>query len=437
MPLERIYRDISVKDSKNLDSFSKLRISEATTTSFVDFKYTIPPELNKLDARATGDGTLVFFSNDRSVELGRGALTTTSNVFIEYPTTTNLKAGSGFETYITFKIDDISKLPTGATSYVWVGLGDPGFFVVDKGYMGLYYSQGIYSIAVASTNIISSGGTTRYFKSSDWLDPLDGTGESGLTIDFTKVQIFYIKGQTGRNGYVEFGFVLGKEEITVLKFNFINESTIGSSGIITKLSFISTPLGPSVGIRYGSSISGSTGTILTFYNATTSIIGALKDVEFPLQFSHSVTIASIPSGSFKRAVSYRLNPLLTGPYFTKIILSSLQIESTGADGFYWELRHRESVNAGTWGTINSNSDLQFNTNLTALVGGAIAVITAGFVNAGESVIYNLPESLSNCYPIQSYDNLQLSLPRGVTIAIKPFSTSTSARITLTYKEIKL
>lgn len=430
MPLQTVPRDISIKSSQNLDAFSKTRVSQLTTQAFIDFRYGRLDEANRIDTSISGDGQFSYGTANRALEIGRVAVTTTTNVAVGVPILVHIKAGISLKSYISFKINN-SSLLTATSSAIYVGVGDyQQFYQLDKGFIGLVVNNGAYSVKVVQTDISGSTATGTYNRST-WLDPMDGTGPSGITLDFTKVQILFIKQQSGRSGYTTIGFVVGGKEIAAVNISFTN--TALSLPLSTTGNVIST-FGPCAGIS--TSATGTAGTVLTLYNAVSMTEDSGQDVLPTYQFSHSTVTSSIPSGSFKRIVTYRLNPAGDSSFFTKIILSELEIMSTGNDGFYWELRYRETGStSGTWTAINSNSNLEYNTNNTGTSGFA-TVITGGFVNAGQKQTTLLSEAIANCYPIQGNDAYQTNVHRTISLWIKPFSTSTSSVATMTYKEIK-
>jgi hypothetical protein len=140
MPLERIYRDVGVNDSSNLDSFSKLRISEPSNYDFFDFTY----------ANSSGWGSNVFssaysalnffthfvgtdiggaftetsgikFIDNKLVFRAFGILTNTSPAFASIQTRRliNITRNSTIKAYISFKVEYVAQ----AFREFWIGIG--------------------------------------------------------------------------------------------------------------------------------------------------------------------------------------------------------------------------------------------------------------------------------------------------------------------------
>lgn len=429
MPLQTIARDISVADSQNLDSFSKVRASEVTIQSYVNFKYGGYASIEGIDFTAVPiGGQFVWTTQNRGLGIGRTALVNV-NIGIRVPTLSHYTAGTTLKTYITFKINDAS-LITGS-GQIYVGAGDYSLLgQLDCGFVGIVIVNSVYSIRIAQTNLVGSSAVGTYSRSV-WDDKLDGTGKSGINLDFSKIQILFVKQQSGRNGQITVGFVVDGEEVVALKVKFTNSSV--PLPLSDKVNVLST-FGPCAGLL-STGTGGAIGTVLTFYEGVSITEDSGRHIPLYYQFSHTTVTSSIPSGSFKRIVTYRLDTLGDSSFFTKIILSELEIMSTGNDGFYWELRYSEAGSNALMTAINSNSNLQYETT-TTITNGFATVITGGFVNVGEKSNITLPESISNCYPIQNSFNFLSNTHRTISLWIKPFSTSTSSIATMTYKEIK-
>lgn len=76
-----------------------------------------------------------------------------------------------------------------------------------------------------SVNIRNNGSTTTVLKSSWNGDPLDGTGQSGINLDFTKEQLFTIQFAWLGVGIIRFGFIISGKPIichTVTNYNSLS-----------------------------------------------------------------------------------------------------------------------------------------------------------------------------------------------------------------------
>jgi len=195
MPLNTIARDISFTDSTTLDSFSRVRVSEVSQKTFIDFPYGITndPKI-KLNIGSAIRPTITYNSTNRSAIFSKTTATTGVNIItITSANPSNLKVGYTFKGYISFKFLNTSLLTS--TELTGVGFGGESFdSVFNGGYLLLANSTG-YALRTYSTTF--GGTSTNTVNRSSWDDKLDGTGPSGLTIDFTKAQIFFVKANTG------------------------------------------------------------------------------------------------------------------------------------------------------------------------------------------------------------------------------------------------
>lgn len=87
---------------------------------------------------------------------------------------------------------------------------------------------------------ISKNGTVTRINQADWnLDPMDGSGESGITIDFDKDQLYWIEYEWQGVGGVSYGLINNRRLYYVHFQNFANSASDGA--------FISSPNLP---VRY-------------------------------------------------------------------------------------------------------------------------------------------------------------------------------------------
>jgi hypothetical protein len=89
------------------------------------------------------------------------------------------------------------------------------------GSMGYFieFNNGNLSIVERQNGIDTS------FIRSTWDDPLDGTGSSGKTVDFTKAQIFSLDQEWLGVGRVRIGFVLDGRFVLAKAFPHLNTLT--------------------------------------------------------------------------------------------------------------------------------------------------------------------------------------------------------------------
>jgi hypothetical protein len=438
MPLDRIYRDISFGDSQNLDSFSRTRVSDVSQKVYIDFKYGIDNNPS-VKVRASSFGafrpTLTYNSTNKSAVFGKSLLTTgTNDVTLTSVVPTNVKAGSTFKGYISFRLLDPSVL-SGVTEAISIGFGSDVLQTGDMSFK-VNTSSGIVSYSFSIFQTTFAGGSATTISRNFWTDPLDGSGPSGLTIDFTKVQILFIKTETGKLKKITYGFVIDGKEVEALSQNFEFAPGATPNGNFT------SNFAPYASLNQTNV---TTATDVFEVYSMTSCIEDDGEKTSPLQydFSTSLSTGSLSAGAYSRVLCVRATSP-TAILFSHIILKNLKIINTGNVPLYWQLRVRESIPSGSYSTINSNSNMQINTTVindvtspTETASDKIVAL-AGFVNSNEITITEIPESISTKYPIDEIASPAPAVERGTSLWITPVSTTTvvSARVVLNYKEIR-
>jgi hypothetical protein len=199
-------------DNASTDAFGRLRVSNPKT--LFDSKQIYNKQPQTFDEVINGSATSTHIAGDSLVEMS----TTANNDYVirQTPVHFNYQPGKSI-------IGNFS------------GIFNPETNIIKR--IGLFQglsaaphtpSDGVFlesSNGVVSFRVIKAEGTTTSLSAaqSEWnLDKLDGSGASGLTIDFTKAQIIYIDYEWLGVGRVRCGFVLNGKVYYVHQFNNFN-----------------------------------------------------------------------------------------------------------------------------------------------------------------------------------------------------------------------
>lgn len=187
---------IRLADSPAADAFGHLRVSQPTAQVHISQYYDKRPLL--LDEQLVGTGSATFQTGESSTILataasGDAAIQQSYNhgqyqpgkshiikmTFSDMQTQSNVIKRVGY-----FEC---------ATTTPFVGTCDGLWFEASDDYYFTAANNGTNTTRVARAN---------------WDDPLDGTGPSGETVDFSKAQVFFVDFQWLGVGRVRWGFVL-------------------------------------------------------------------------------------------------------------------------------------------------------------------------------------------------------------------------------------
>ncbi len=178
------------------DAFGRLRIASPET--LFDSKGHISANLLSWDdAQTNGSGTSSTHDSDRaSVTLAVGATTEGARVRQtkrRFP----YQPGKSQLCLFTFVMGSTAQ---GVTKRVGAFDEENGFFLQNAG--------GSLSFGIRSYVVGTSLGTDTLVAQTAWDDKMDGSGLSGITLDKTKAQIFFVDFQWLGVGSVRFGFVI-------------------------------------------------------------------------------------------------------------------------------------------------------------------------------------------------------------------------------------
>ena len=200
--------DVTLKDTTQLDAFGRLRVSYSNTLFDSQQEY-------GLDTRrtwdATANGSIATESSDGSVTSGSNLVGPTNINTRLTPITVSTTSGH----YAVLQSKQYVRYVPGKGHVVVIsGVFSPGTIANTDARVGYFDSangiflkvtNGVASI-VRRTSTSGSAVDTAVTQASWSVDPFDGTGPSGITLDLTKTQILFISAQWLGVGRVQVGF---------------------------------------------------------------------------------------------------------------------------------------------------------------------------------------------------------------------------------------
>jgi len=358
-------------DSANLDAFGRFRVSQPFT--IFDTK-SIYDKGRYFWNSVQKDGSEVFNSNDSS---RTASITADGGYFIK-------------ETYRRFAYQ-----PGKSQLVLFTGILNAEENVLKR--VGTFRSlsandytaemTGIYFQAYKTTGmadnlayawVINNGSNLVPSQSAvqaSWnIDKMDGSGPSGVALDFTKSQIFVIDFEWLGVGRVRFGFNI--DGVTYYCHQVLNANNINGT-------YLKTPNNPlRAEIR---STGASSGTMKTICASIMSEGGA--DPSFVTRSVSTSTIANVGTDNRRGILGIRLDPARTNSVNEIIDISTVcNVGSVASTGPYKvELVLRPAPVSGvTWLAANDNSSIQY-ANVPAgvvITGGTVVVTELAANNTG-------------------------------------------------------
>ena len=375
---------------KNTDAFGRTRVSEPFTLFDSSHRYAD----NQLWTSATATGGTTTFNSDQGlVDLavnaasGSEVLRETTKVFAYQP-------GKSLLVLSTFVMSDAK---TNLRQRV-------GYYGASNGY---YLEQDNTTVSFVERSFVTGVVVNTPVAQSSWnVDPMNGSGPSGITLDLTKAQILFMDLEWLGVGTVRIGFVIDGEFRVCHKFHHAN--------LITS-TYITTA---SLPLRYEITNTGVTSGVSTLKQICSSVIseggytlsGLQQAIGIPLTSPINLPIA----GTFYPIVSIRLK---TSPNRLDglVICTAISVMATSIGNYNWQVIASGTTTGGTWSSAGTNSSVDYNITGTSFTGGRI--LASGFFsvsNQGSTQVDILKEAL---FKTQLERNGLTSTPLELTIIV--------------------
>ena len=211
-----LFNDLVGFKGNAVDAFNRLKVSNPFTLFDSQQRYTLSDKWNYI---GLSGGTYSFNINESTVSLISG-LTNGSKMYVETKKVFPYQPGKSLTIVGTFAM---SQPKTGLRQRV-------GYFGITGGvtsgtpYNGVYLQQDglTLSICLASGSL----NTTQTIPQSSWnADPFDGSGPSGVTIDVTKGNIFWMDVEWLGVGDVRTGFFIDGRPVVAHTFYNTNKNS--------------------------------------------------------------------------------------------------------------------------------------------------------------------------------------------------------------------
>lgn len=415
-----IDNEITIKDSPNLDAFSRLRVSNPLTVFTNQFTYGLTPLVFEEVTNNALTTDLKYDTINRCIKpqikplaVAGTYMYAQSYEYIPY------QPGRSQLVFLTFNFLP----PTFATttaSYKRIGLSDDdNGFELEWDPVNFTFNFIIRTTTVAGTQIVDQ---------ANWnLDKMDGTGPSGITLGIGYTQILVIDFQALYVGRVRMGFDIDGQIIYAHEFLHANNATFP---------YIATANLP---VRAGiESVGTGVDDEFLFICASVASEGGLDDNQrFGYNFvqpSGAVTVST------SRTHVMSIRPKLLFNAYTnrvKIVFIDVEIYNDGNQPVYWELCIGQSIiGTTTYNDVNTTySATEYNV-LGTVSGSAAIVIDSGYAPAsgGQKGLVN--NTIISRYPITLDAAGAHRILGTLSLVMKSISGNQSCYGILKWKEIR-
>jgi len=347
-----LYNDLVGFKGNVVDAFNRLKVSNPFTLFDSQQRYVLS---DKWDYVGLSGGTYSFNSTESTVSLTAGT-TNGSKMYVETKRVFPYQPGKSLTIVNSFAMAQPKSGLCQRAGY----FGITGGVTSGTPYNGVYLQQDglTLSICLASASL----GTTQTITQSNWnADKFDGTGDSGVTLDVTKGNIFWLDVEWLGVGDVRTGFYIDGKPVVAHTFYNTNknsttymttaclplryeiQNTAGQTGSSTMKQICSTVLseGGYEGFsrRYNVTHSGTTPHTLTTAGTQYPLVAIrlAPDRLDSIIVPSNISVAIEPGTNNKPlVVQYRilLNPTLTGNTWATHFNGNVQynVTATGVTG---------------------------------------------------------------------------------------------------------
>ena len=328
----------------NVDAFGRLRTSAPYTLFDSQNRYAID---NQFDTSTATGGSTTYLSNESSVQL---SVTTTSGSEVVRQTYRCMpyQPGKGLLVMETFVMNTAK-----------MGLRQRvGYFGTQN---GVFLQQNDSTVSFVLRSYISGAvSDARIVTQDNWNgDKLDGTGDSGYTLDLTKAQILWMDFEWLGVGSVRCGFIINGEYIVCHTFENAND--------ITSV-YMTTAILP---VRYEITNTATTASASSLKQICSSVVseGGYEQTSIEHVARRTTTKTSIGT-TFLPLVSIRL----ASTALNAVVLPAkfnVMPTSTGDDFEVILAKNCTGLTSASWAAVSSDANVEQDTSATAMTLGTI------------------------------------------------------------------
>jgi len=345
--------NIDTQDTKALDAFGRLRVSQPFNTFDMQFNYDLQPLF--FQEAATGTGDVTHIANSSAARLTTGGTGDANGVVFQTKQYFRYQPGKSqfvvFTTILGSKTSNVRKR---------IGLFDPN--------NGFFFEQDGTNLKIARRTETSGSVVDNAVNQSSWnLDVLDGTGRSGVTLDETKDNIYVIDFQWLGAGRIRYGFDFDGQITYCHQIKFANTEAVPFS-VTGDLPFRAE-------IFNTAAAAGTT--TFDFTCVAVASEGGFNPLGIPGSVSNGITERTVsttplPVLSIKMADTFNsiTNRTLVEPL-------SYELFSLDENIFYQIILNGSLTNASFNAVDATNSAVEFDIAATAISGGH--VVDGGFL----------------------------------------------------------
>lgn len=398
---------VEFADTNALDAFGRLRTSAPHTV------FDIQNEYNSSDLWAqtssTGGGNVSFLPNESTVSLNVG---TASGDKVIRQTKQYFRYSSGkSQVFIGSRVFNAQK-----TNLVQ----RTGQFDTQN---GLFFEASTGTLKWVVRSYASGSIVDTQYLQSDWnLDKLDGSGASGVNLDITKTNIYFIDYEWLGSGRIRFG-IIGPKGTPI----YAHEVDNANNNTAVYMTTANLPM------RSEIENVGATATSSSLKKICSAIMNenGFDPTPLGIDFSASNGTTTIAVTTRRAIISIRPKATFAGKV-NRAYTTDFDYQIFSDANAYYELVWNGTVGGSpSWGSVDSSSTMEYDVAGTTVTGGI--VIDSGFVGVGFRGATGINKELLSKLPLTL--DMDGNNPINLSLIITSFTGTANASGVLSWKEI--
>lgn len=390
----------------SVDAFARLRTSNPFTLFDSSHRYA---DNNKWETSVASSGAATFSANEGLVNLSVTA-DSGSKVYRETKRCFSYQPGKSLLALNTFVMNPAK---TGLRQRAGYFGAANGVFLELDGSTLSFVERSSVTGSVVETKVTQANWNN---------DRLDGTGESGLTLDISKAQIMWADIEWLGLGTVRLGFVINGVFIHCHSFHHAN--------LITS-TYITTA---SLPLRYEIENTAGTSGASTMKQICSTVISEGGYDLSGLQLAASIPVDSPrtlgTAGTFYPVVSLRLKATRLDAI---AILSALSVMAISTGNFNWQIRIGGTTTGGTWISAGTDSAVEYNISGASYADGIR--LASGFISSTNQAGANVDIFKDNLFRFQLERNSFTSTPYELTLLVASDGADDQVVASMDFEEI--
>jgi hypothetical protein len=225
---------------------------------------------------------------------------------------------------------------------------------------GMFLEQDGTTISFVERSAVTGSVVETKVGKAAWnIDPMDGSGPSGYTLDLTKAQILWMDIEWLGLGTVRLGFIINGEFVHCHSFHHANLVTT------TYITTASLPL------RYEITNTGTTASTSVLKQICSTVLSEggyeLRGLQQAIGTTITAPYSLTTAGTFYPVISLRLK---TAALDAIVILTAISVLGITSANYLWRIVATATTTGGTWVPL-TDSSVEYNLTGTATTGGRI------------------------------------------------------------------